>query len=164
MEVLILVVIVGAIVGGVIWNHQSTNMAFSGVEFELPAAPEQVRAAIEALYVTGAKAKGRAALTPVKVRPSRSGFDLASKVGDEGEISLSPSPTGGTVVSASASRLFIGNPMHTGGSGLWAAGTGLGHMMAKTLGIRPTARRWKGFLHGLDSRIQRQLQRAQGTR
>ena len=163
MEMLMLFAVAGAIVGGVVWNRQSTSMAFTGVEFDVPARPEQVKAAIEALYVIGAKGRGRAALTPVKVLPSQGGFELASKIGDEGQLSLSPSASGGTVVSASATRLFIGNPSYKGGRGWWALGQAMSHSFARMLGIRPTARRWKGFLHGLEPKIQKQLQQTQGA-
>ncbi len=162
MEALIWIVAVALVVGGVMWNHRTAAAAFVGIESEVGASPSEVRSAIERLYLSGAKGKARATVTFVKVTPAGEGFDLSTKFGDEGTIALARSPSGGTLMSASATRLFVGNPARDfGRHWIVVAGQKMSHGIYKVLGIRPSARRWKGFVHRLDGRVRKQLNRSQ---
>jgi hypothetical protein len=161
MGTLVVLLIIAALVGGVVWNHRNKAAALSGVEFHLPDPPQAVAAAIAALHCQGAKAMVRGAFSRVSVRPAGpGGFVFGTKWGDEGQIEVHPGADGSSVVRASASSLYIGSNRRQGdGSGMFALATAISHMLCVTMRIAPYAANMKRFQRGLEDRISRQVGR-----
>jgi hypothetical protein len=161
MGTLVVLLIIAALVGGVVWNHRNKATALGGIEFHLPEPPPAVAAAISALYCQGAKAKVRGAFSRISVRPmGAGGFTFGTKMGDRGQIEVHPGTGGGSVVRASASELYIGSGRRQGnGDGMFALATAITHMLFVMLRIAPFAANMKRFQHGLEGRLSRQAGR-----
>ncbi len=161
MATLVVLLIIATLAGGVVWNHRNKSAAFGGVEFQVPAPPPAVSAAISALYCQGAKAKMRGALSRVTVSSmGAGGFVFGTKVGDRGEIEVHPGTGGGSVVRAAASSLHVGSGRRpSDGEGMWAFATAISHLIFVALRIAPFAANMKRFERGLEGRIARQVGR-----
>lgn len=161
MGTLVVLLIIAALVGCVVWNHRNKSAAFGGVEFQLPEPPPTVAAAISALYCQGAKAKMRGAFTRVTVSPmGAGGFVFGTKMGDRGEIEIHPGAGGSSVVRAAASSLHIGSGRRpSDGEGMWAFATAISHLIFVVLRVAPFAASMKRFERGLEGRIARQVGR-----
>lgn len=110
MEVVVGLLVVAALVGGVVLNHKSSNAAMAGVEFSLSASPVAVAAAVNAAYCGGAKAKAKAFIGGVTVRPlATSAFLFDTKIGDTGRIEVRPAHGSGSSVRACATDLYVGS-------------------------------------------------------
>lgn len=162
MEVVVGFLIVAALVGGVALNHKSSNAAMAGVEFSLSAPPGAVAAAVNAAYCGGAKAKAKAFIGGVTVRPlANSAFLFDTKIGDTGRIEVRPGHGSGSTVRACATELYVGShPKGHFRSGLMGFSARIVHGIYKLLGISPNASKVKRFQRGLEGKVSRQLNRA----
>lgn len=160
MGSLILVLGVVAVIGGVIWNHKTSEAAMGGVEFTTPEPPDVVCGAIFTMYCGGAKAKVKSALSGIKVTGAGpNAFRFVTKLGDEGEVSVN-SQGAGSVVEAHTNELYVGtHPKTHAKSGWFGLAAAIVHRIYKLLGIAPYAAKMKRFQHALEGRIARQLGR-----
>lgn len=161
MTTLVVILVIAALVGGVIWNHRNKSTAAEGVEFHLPEPPQEVAAAITALYCRGAKAGLRSVVSRISVTPiGPTGFNFGTKIGDQGQIEVHPGSGSGSVVRASTSTLYIGS--HPSGhfkTGLMAISAAITNALFRMLGIAPYAAKMKRFQSGLEQRVARQIGR-----
>lgn len=163
MGVLVFLLVVGAIGGGVWWNHRNAGHAMDGVSFLVPYSPSAVAAAIDAAHNRGAKATVRGMLGGLSVSAiGPTGFATHSKVGDAGEISISRDPIG-SLVTARALQLYVGVPprqLNTSSNGIWGFSVAMTHRLYMILGITPGAAKVKRWHAGLETRINKALVRA----
>jgi hypothetical protein len=160
MGVLIVVLLIIASIGGVIWNHRNAELAMAGVEFSVPWSAPQVAAAIRESYCGGAKATIRSMAAGVKVAASGpTSFRFETKAGDVGTITIQASGTSGSQVAASAETLFVGNTvaLRSHRKSLYATGVALTHGIFVLLGLTPNAARVKRFQGGLERRVLKRL-------
>lgn len=163
MGVLIIVIILAAIVGAVVWNHRNANLAQEGVRFKVRQPLATVVSAIDSEFCVGAKAKTRSALSVVTVtRSGGNSFRTTTKLGDVGHISVEATSDGGSVVEAATDQLFVGADTRSvegcGGcytaisativSGLW-----------RLLGISPNGGKIHRFQQRVEGRVTRRLQK-----
>ncbi|MCT2588275.1 hypothetical protein [Actinophytocola gossypii] len=160
MEAVIVLLVVAAVVGGVIWNHRNKSAAFEGVEFRISEPPAAVAAAVAALYCRGAKAVVKSAFSRISVTPvGAGGFTFGTKRGDEGQIEIHPNGSG-SIVRASTSELYIGsthNPREA--SGIKALSYAITHLIFLMLRLAPYAANMKRFQRGLEHKLQKQVSR-----
>lgn len=161
MATIILILILGALIGAVIWNHKNRDAATDGVEFTVPGSVGSVASAIGALYCDGARAKAKSFVSGLTVTPAGpTSFRFESRIGDVGEISVDGSG-GAVTVRARTSELYIGShPVTHFRKGLTGTGAALTHGVYKLLGITPNAAKMKHFQNGLEGRVCRHLDRA----
>jgi hypothetical protein len=159
MATFVVLLIIAAIVGGVLWNHRNKSVAAEGVEFRLPHAPQEVAAAIAALYCRGVKAGLRSVVSRISVTPmGPTGFNFGTKIGDKGQIEVHPGLGSGSIVRASTSALYIGShPSSHFGTGIWALSSAISNALCRLLGIAPYAAKMKRFQSGLENRVTRQI-------
>ena len=67
MEALIEIVVVAAIIGAIVWNKQNAAAAMVGVEFHVPASPNEVSAAIHGAFNVCAGAKLRSLVGGIRL-------------------------------------------------------------------------------------------------
>lgn len=165
MTAFVVLLIIAAFVGGVFWNHRNKTAAGQGVEFHLPEPPQEVTAAITALYCRGAKAGLRSVVSRITVMPvGQGGFTFGTKIGDQGQIEVHPGNGSGSVVRASTSSLYIGShPMSHYRTGFLAIGAAITNALYRALGVAPYAAKMKRFQNGLEGRVARQVGRQVGS-
>lgn len=155
MAVLILILIVAALGGGVWWNHRNAGAAIQGVTFVVPHPPSTVADAIHRAHNQGAMAGLRGLMGGMSVQAlGPSAFATGSKLGDQGEISVSRDPAG-SLVSARALSLYVGSDprshrMRFGG---------VVDDIFTMLGIRPGAAKVKRWQQGLEGRVVKAIAR-----
>jgi hypothetical protein len=161
METVIGILVVAAIVGAIVWNKRNAAAAMAGVEFHVPASPNEVSAAIYHAFNVGASAKLRSLVSGIRLSGGGNSFRFESKIGDVGRIELSLNG-GGTTVQAVTDELYVGShPMtHSRGRGYWAMASALTHGIYKLIGITPSAAKMKRFQAGLEGKIATQLRKA----
>ena len=161
METFIVILVAAAIIGAVVWNKRNAAAAMDGVEFHVPASPNEVAAAIYGTCNVGAGAKLRSLVSGIRLSGAGNGFVFESKIGDVGRIELSPDG-GGTTVQAATEELYVGShpSTHSRGRGYWAFASAMTHRIYRMLGITPGAAKMKRFQLGLEGRIATQLRKA----
>jgi len=161
MEAFIVILVIAAIVGAIVWNKRNAAAAMDGVEFHVPASPDEVASAIYGAFKVGAGAKLRSLVSGVRLSGAGDGFTFESKIGDVGRIELSPNG-GGTTVRAVTDELYVGShpTTHSRGRGYWAMASALTHGIYKMIGITPGAAKMKRFQLGLEGKIATQLRKA----
>ena len=162
METFIGILVVAALVGAVVWNKRNAAAAMTGVEFHVPASPDEVAGAIYGAFNVGSGAKLRSLVSGVRLSGGGGNtFRFESKIGDVGRIELSPDG-GGTTVQAVTDELYVGShpTTHSRGRGYWAFGSAMTHAIFKMLGITPNAAKMKRFQLGLEGKIATQLRKA----
>lgn len=161
MEYIVVVAVIAAVVGGVLWNHRTKLAAFSGVEFEAPLPPDQVAAVVGAIYCQGAKAAVRNSFSGVSVR--RQGpleFLFETKLGDTGWIRIAAADGTGSKVEAETTSLHIGGTLLSDdGSPIWRLSKTLTDLIYKMLGLAPFAARMKRFQNSLERKVGNQIHR-----
>lgn len=162
MNGLIVALIVGAIIGGFVWNKRNAAAAMRGVEFVVPASLKEVSTAINAAFNVGTAARLKSFVGGFGVSTHGSGFRYASKIGDVGTIDLAPSAEGGTTVRAATDELYVGShpKTHSRRGGLWSMCTAMTHGIYKLLGVTPGAAKMKRFQDRLEAAIAKQLRKA----
>jgi hypothetical protein len=166
MGTLIGILAIAALIGVVVWNHLNASAAHRGVSFTVPEPLDQVIAAIHASYLGGAKSKVRTMVGGVIVTPAdRSSFRTSTKIGDLGEIRVSPVDGGGSRIEASTSELYVGThpKSHFRSGGLWTLAAALAHGIYKMLGIAPNAAKMKRFQQRIELRVCKHIQRTSGA-
>ena len=160
METLIVILVIAAIIGAVVWNKRNAAAALAGVGFQVPAPPDEVSAAINGAFNVGAGAKLRSLVAGVRLSGGGNVFRFESKIGDVGRIELS-SDGGGTTVWAVTDELYVGShpKSHSQGHGLWAMSSAITHGIFKVIGVTPGAAKMKRFQLGLEGRITAQLRK-----
>lgn len=155
------ILVVGAIVGGVVWNRRNAAAAMAGVQFVVPASPAEVTSAIHAAYNLGASGAFKSMTRGMRVASAGSGFAFESKIGDSGIIQIRPDGAG-TTVRAATEQLFVGShpKTHSRGSGLWALSSALTHGIYRLIGVTPGAAKMKKFQESLERTIAKQMQKA----
>jgi hypothetical protein len=153
MGTFILVLVIAVIVAGVWWNHRIAAEARTGVSFVLPHPPSVVHDAVNRAHNQGAVATLRNVMGGVRVEPLGGGsFATSTKLGDQGEISVS-SDASGSRVSARTLNLYVGSHPSTR---RWAF-AGIVHGVYRALGIAPGAGKMKGWQGGLERRVRKAL-------
>jgi hypothetical protein len=161
VEILLIVLVIAALVGAVLWNKRNAAAATEGVRFTVAAPPQVVTDALRDAHCGEAKAMTRSALSGIRVTPvSPTSFRADSRLGDVASIEVQPHG-GGSLVTASADELYVGSPpsvqFRSGVMGLLAA---VMHRVNTVLGVSPGAAGLKRFQNGHEGRINRQLQRS----
>jgi hypothetical protein len=161
MEAFIVILVVAAIIGAIVWNKRNAAAAMTGVEFHVPAAPSEVAAAINGAFNGGAGAKLRSLVAGIRLRGGGSSFTFESKIGDVGRIELA-SNGGGTDVRAITDELYVGSHprARSRGRGYWAMASALTHAIFKLIGVTPGAAKMKRFQSRLEGKIETQLRKA----
>jgi hypothetical protein len=162
MGVVIVVLVIGALVGAVVWNHRNAALAMAGQQFHVADGTDAVTRAIGDAYCGGAKATMKALVSRLTVTPAGpSSFRVTSKIGDAGHINVRPGPKGGSTVEASTDELYVGShPMtHSRRPGLWGLSSALTHVIYKAVGITPNAARMKRFQRGIERQVNIRLRR-----
>lgn len=164
MGALVVILLIAALVGGVVWNHRNKAAALEGVEFHLPDPPQAVTAAITALYCQGVRAVAKSAFSRVSVTPvGPGGFNFSTKKGDQGQIEVHPHGAG-SIVRARTSLLYLGGTRDpASSSGMMALGAAITHLACVALRVSPYAANMKRFQGGLEHRIVKQAGRQIGT-
>jgi hypothetical protein len=158
MAIVVVLLIIAAIVGAVIWNHQNANKAIAGVSFAVPQSVGEVAAAIEATYCIGAKAKLKSGMLGVRVAPTGpASFNYGTKLGDVGDIRIEATP-GQTIVTAATSKLHVGSGVKMRPrSPLFALSYAITRSIARMLGITPGAVKMKRFQNRLENNVARRV-------
>ena len=161
MGTVVVVLIVAAIVGAVVWNKRNAGAAMAGVEFSVPATQAEVSAAIHSAFSVGAGAKLKNAFSGVRVGGSGNSYRFESKIGDVGQIKLVSSGNA-TKVSAATDELYVGSHPkgHSRSNGIWGFATAMAHGIYRILGITPGAAKMKRFQLGLEDKISKQLRKS----
>ena len=161
METLVVIVVIGVIIGAVLWNKRNAGLAQSGVEFHVAADPNTVATAIDTAYNAGARAKLTGFAAGIRVTGGSGSFRFESRIGDVGHMELTPSD-GGTRVRAVTDALYVGAPPRTISqrSNLWAFASRLNHHLYVLLGITPNAAKMKRFQGAIERKVTRKLARA----
>jgi hypothetical protein len=161
MGTVVVILIVAAVVGAVVWNKRNAGAAMAGVEFSVPATPAEVSAAIYSAFNVGAGAKLKNAFSGVRVGGSGNAYRFESKIGDVGQIKLVSSGNA-TKVSAATDELYVGSHPkgHSRSNGIWGFATAMTHGIYKILGITPGAAKMKRFQLGLEDKITKQLRKS----
>jgi len=163
VSVLVVLLIIAALVGGVIWNKRNAGAAMSGVQFSVPATADVVTGALRNAYCrSGAKSLARSMVSGITVAETGGyAFRIDTKLGDNAEIVVSDNGGGASLVTARTNELYVGShPSSHFSSGLMAIGAVMTHNIFKLLGITPSAARLKRFQCGVESRVLKELQRA----
>ena len=162
MGTFIVILIIAAIVGGVVWNRRNSAEAMSGVEFTAPGTPDVVAGALRNAYCGGAKATAKSMFSGVKVTAvSGSSFRVDTRLGDVAQIDVRSSGNGASFVKAQTNELYVGS--HPAGhfrKGAMGISAGIVHGLYKMCGISPSASRLKRFQRGIEGRLARELQRS----
>ena len=160
MEILVLILIVGAMVAGVLNNHKNSALVLEGLEFAVAADARAVTSALHAGYCQGAKAKVVTMAFGVKVTPTADGLLYDTKVGDIGQVVVRGAGSE-SVVRVHASDLFVGHPWairpHRG---LVALSVAISHGICRMLGVVPNAARLKRLHAAMEGRVNKQLAKA----
>ena len=161
MEWFVLVLVVAALTGGVVWNRRNAAEARAGVEFYVDAPPSAVADAVRACYCGGAKAMIKNFLTRLTVTPAGAyAFSTDSSIGDSGTIAIAPQGTG-SVVRAQTTALYVGAPPATlGRSGIYGLASRITHGVYVALGITPNAAKMRRLQRGVERRVSSQLRKA----
>ena len=161
METLIGILVMAAIIGAIVWNKRNAAAAMAGVEFHVPASPNEVAGAIYGSFHVGASAKLRSLVSGIRLSGGESAFRFESKIGDVGRIELSPNGSG-TTVQAVTEQLYVGShpTTHSRGRGYWAMASALTHGIFRIIGVTPGAAKMKRFQLGLEGKIATQLRKA----
>jgi hypothetical protein len=155
MGVLIVILLVAAAVGGVIWNKRNAAEAMAGVEFSVAASQAEVVAGLREAYCGGATAGLRSLATGVRVVPSGAGeLRYETKAGDVGRIRVSGGGSQ-TIVTASTENLFVGNTvaLKNHKPSLYSTAVALTHGLLTLLGVTPNAAKMKRFQNGLAPKL-----------
>jgi len=162
VEFAVLILIVAALVGGVVWHHHTKSVAAAGVEFSVPEPPDRVVRAISDAYCQGTKAILKSALSRITVKQSGpASFHFSSRLGDTGQVDIVAASGNAAIVRARTTEFFIGTPPAARfRKGILGLSSWITHGIYTMLGIAPHAVKMKRFQRGLERRVQRQLARA----
>lgn len=165
MGTVVVILIIAAIVGAVVWNKRTAAAAMAGVEFVVAATPEQVSSALAGAYSVGPGAKIKSKLMGIKLDGGGSSFRFSSNIGDHGAVTLTQNGSG-TTVRAVTEELYVGsNPKSVSQrSSLWGFSSRLTHSIYGLLGVTPNASKMKRFQGGLESAITRQIRKSSKRR
>ena len=160
MDTLIVIMVIGVVVGAIVWNKRNANVAATGVEFHVPAELSAVSAAIHTTYNVGTFAKLTGFAAGIRVTGGDGSFRFESRIGDTGHIELTPSRDG-TRVRAATDSLYVGAHPRTISqrSSFWALASRLGHASYVLLGIAPNAAKMKRFQRSIERKVTRKLAR-----
>lgn len=161
MEIVVLLLVVLALVGGVMWNKRNAALALEGVEFTVTAPPDAVTRAIRDAYCGGAMAMAKRLIGGVGVTDTGGGtFRVESRIGDQAVIEVHPGGAGSTV-RAHTVELYVGSPPSLlGKGGLWGLGAIITHRINVAIGICPNAARMKRMQQGVEGRVLKSMRRA----
>lgn len=161
MEWLVLVLVVAALAGGVVWNHRTAAEAREGVEFYVDAPPGAVAEAVRTCYCAGAKATLKSVLSRMTVQQAGAhSFTAQSSIGDSGAIDVAPQGDG-SVVRAWTTSLYVGAPPATRGrSGIYGLASAITHGIYVALGLTPNAGKMKRFQRAVERKVAAQLRKA----
>ena len=157
MGVLIVVLIIVAAVGGVVWTHACASEARAGVGFDLPASPDLVVDAINRAFCAGATAKAKGMFsTASATQQSAYRFQTTTRLGDVGHITVRPGGTGSRV-EAAIDQLFVGAKTMGGNQGLWGLSKAIVNGLYEMLRITPSAGKLDRFQKRIEGRLHKQL-------
>jgi hypothetical protein len=158
---LVVVLILAALIGGVVWNHKNKEAAAAGVDFALRRSGPEVAAAVERAFCSGAKAKVKTMVFGVTVVPmGRGHYRLESKIGDSGTLQVTDQGGGSTHVHAHTDELYIGMPPKGQFKNGWlGVSARIMHRVYTLLGLAPNAAKMKRFQLNLENRLSRELGR-----
>lgn len=152
----IVVLVIAACTGGVIWNHQNVSSVTVGASSVVPYPPAAVASAITRTYTQGPAAAVRCFDGGVPAPPlGPQSFATNTNIGDQGEVSIARDRAG-TLVTARTLRMCDGS--HPNSHRMFCVGIVNGiHTIP---GLRPSAaplKRWRQ--NGLQGRIDKALAR-----
>lgn len=161
MEALILIVLIAAAIGIVMWNHSEARAAMRGTEFRVDASPPNVVRAIEESYCSGMKASAKSVLSRVQVRQvDPTAFRTETKIGDVGRIAVEPDGGGGSRVVADVQELYIGTHPTTHWRGyFYGFVAAMAHRLYVALDMAPNASRMKRFQQGIERKVVKRLRK-----
>lgn len=162
MEYFIVILVVAALAGSVVWHHRTKARAIEGIEFSADTPPDGAVRAISNAYCQGTKAFLRGTLTRMTVRQTESfTFHFSTRLGDVGQIEVLPGPQNTSIVRAATTELYIGShPSLHFRRGILSLSAYLTNGIYKMLGIAPYAVKMKRFQSGLERQVSRQLEKA----
>lgn len=164
MGTVVVILVIAAIIGGVMWNKRNAAAAVAGVEFDTAYDPSAVGAAIRAVYCGGTKAMMKSMFSGLTVSPvGTSTFKVESRLGDIGEIIIT-ARDGGALVCSRTVELYVGShPKTHFKRGIMGIAAVLTHKIYQALGVTPGAARMKGFQRKIEGRVARELSRSTMT-
>jgi hypothetical protein len=87
VEILMVILVVTALVGALVWHHHTKAVAMAGIEFSVAESPDRVAHAISNTYCLGTKAAVKRALSRVTVRQTGpTSFQVSTRLGDMGSV------------------------------------------------------------------------------
>lgn len=160
MEIVVVIVVIGGLIGAVLWNHRTKAAAFAGTDFGVPMPPDEVASIVAGIYCRGAGAALRTTFAGVTVRrTSATDFVFETKLGDSGRIRI-VAETGGSFVVAETTVLHIGGTLLSGdGSAIWVMSKALTNLIYRALGLAPNAARMVRFQRGVRRKVGHQVER-----
>src|SRR4051794_17063271 len=109
LSTLLLILIIAALAGGVVWNKRNAAAAMEGVRFRVATSPQVVAVALRDAHCSGARAAARSAVSGIRVtQTDTASFRVESRFGDLGTIEVAPDGSG-AVVSARTHELYVGS-------------------------------------------------------
>lgn len=160
MEIFVLMVVVLALLGAIVWNKRNAALAEEGVQFRVAAPPEAVSRAVQNGHSGSVRAAAQRLLSGVTVTDVGGGsFRTDSRFGDHGVIEIRPDASGSTV-HARTVELYRGSPPSLlGRGGLFGLGALIVHRVYVLIGICPSAARMKRMQQGIEGRVLKELRR-----
>lgn len=161
VEIVVLLVVVLALVGGIMWNKRNAALALEGITFTVEAPPDAVVRTIHEAYCGGAMAMAKRLIGGVSVTETGGGtFRVDSRIGDRAVIEVQPRGAGSTV-RAHTVELYVGSPPALlGKGGLWGLSAAIVHRINVAIGISPNAARMKRMQQGVQGRVLKGLRRS----